>query len=72
VYLIKLHGATVTVCCPAFSYLPPPHTHTHRRAEETRKERKGRKRNLALLSFGEQAEEEEQDLMAKGAAAKIK
>lgn len=43
-----------------------------RRAEETRKERKGRKRNLALLSFGEQAEEEEQDLAARGAAAKIK
>jgi hypothetical protein len=29
-----------------------------RRAEEGRKERKSRKRNLALLSFGEQAEEE--------------
>lgn len=43
-----------------------------RRAEETRKERKGRKRNLALLSFGEQAEEEEQDLAARGTAAKIR
>jgi hypothetical protein len=43
-----------------------------RRAEATRKERKGRKRNLALLSFGEQAEEEEQDLASKGTAAKIR
>jgi hypothetical protein len=59
-------------CVALPSHVPPPHTHTHRRAEETRKERKGRKRNLALLSFGEQAEEEEQDLMAKGAATNIK
>lgn len=43
-----------------------------RRAEEGRKERKSRKRNLALLSFGEQAEEEEQDLAAAGTAAKIR
>lgn len=45
-----------------------------RKAEESRKERKTRKRNLALLSFGDQAEEEEQHLAAATAtaAAKIK
>lgn len=44
-----------------------------RKAEENRKERKTRKRNLALLSFGEQAEEEEQHLASAAAAGgKIK
>jgi hypothetical protein len=46
--------------------LPP------RKAEAVRRERKGRKRNLALLSFGEQAEEEEADLQLQGASTKIK
>lgn len=48
------------------------HLFSCRKAEETRKERKTRKRNLALLSFGDQAEEEEQHLAAAAAAAKIK
>lgn len=44
-----------------------------RKAEDTRKERKTRKRNLTLLSFGEQAEEEEQHLAAAAAVStKIK
>ncbi|KAF8063750.1 CYP57 [Scenedesmus sp. PABB004] len=39
-----------------------------KKAEEVRKVRKSQKRNLALLSFGEQAEEDEADL-ARAAAA---
>jgi hypothetical protein len=40
-----------------------------RKAAEVRKARKGQKRNLALLSFGEDAEQEE---AAAAAPAKIK
>lgn len=43
-----------------------------RRAEAARKEKKSRKRNLALLSFGEDAAAEEQHLTGLGDKAKIK
>lgn len=50
--------------------LPPQHV--CRQAEESRKDKKGRKRNLALLSFGDDAEQEEAALAAAGAKAKIR
>jgi hypothetical protein len=43
-----------------------------RAAAAARAAKKGRKRNLALLSFGDQAEEEEAQLKDLGAKAKIK
>lgn len=46
--------------------------HPLRAAAAARAAKKGRKRNLALLSFGDAAEEEEAQLAALGAKAKIR